>query len=93
MKVVIGAGVVFLIIAVLFVGMILPDTFEAFALSKVATYAEDVKRARIIDSPEYGVLEIENERLHDQLRSCQAGEEWVPEGEKGVLSSILGVFW
>ena len=61
MKAVIVAGVLFLCLIVLFVGMLLPDTFEAFALSKVATYAEDMKRERIIDSPEYGILEVEND--------------------------------
>lgn len=76
MKVVLFAGVLLLNLAMLFVGMAIPDTFEIWAISSIEAKAEEMKRTLILESVEYSELDAENQRLHEEFRLCQASTGW-----------------
>ena len=57
--------------------MMIPDHVEAMGFNYIARKTEDMKREAILASPEVQTLEIENDRLHEELRAAIAA--CVPE--------------
>lgn len=90
MKVVVAAGVVFMVFVVMTLTIMIPDTTEQTVLSWLANRANDAKQDAMVNSVEVQSLLIENEELQRRLSEIekQIDVQALPMHEK-VLAGAM----